>query len=164
MSTVRNVLFAAGFMTLGALGATAGSALARPGGHHGGPPVMKLGKLIASLDLTEAQESALLDLREDMVSEFKASRSDHKDELEAIVSGIKSGSVDRDAVHALIDTAAAERTALAHQATDRVLDIYDTLSPEQKTVLQERLDDIEARRAEHRERHEAHRARREAQD
>lgn len=164
MSTVRTVLFAAGFMALGALGATAGSALARPGSHHGGPPVMKLGKLIASLDLTEAQEAALLDLREDLFAEYKATRSDHKDELEAIVSGIKTDTVDREAVHALIDTAAAERTALAHQATDRVLDLYDTLSPEQKVKLRERLDDIEARHAQHRERAEAHRARHAAED
>jgi Spy/CpxP family protein refolding chaperone len=164
MSTVRTVLFAAGFMTLGALGATAGSALARPGGHHDGPPAMKLGHLIASLDLTEAQEAALLDLREDLASEFKTSRSDHKDEMESIVSAIKSDTVDREAVHALIDAAAAERTAMAHRATDGVLDIYDTLSPEQKTLLIERLDDAKSRHAELRERHEAHRARRDAQD
>ena len=156
MSALRTTLFAAGFMALGALGATAGSALARPGGHHGGPGAAGLGRVLASIDLTEAQEAALSDLRDEIHDDMRGAKDGAKDELAAIVAGIKTNEVDRAAIHQLIDDAAAERTAMAHKVTDRVLDVYDTLTPEQRAQLVDRIEDAEARRDEMRQRHHEH--------
>ena len=152
MSALRTTLFAAGFMALGALAATTTSALARPGGDHGGPPVLKFGQLLASLDLDETQEAALLDLREDLHDEMKASHTDRRDELKTLAEGIKSGNVDRAAIHSVIDAESAARTELAHRVTDQVLDVYDTLTPEQHAALVSRLETIEALHDEMRER------------
>jgi Spy/CpxP family protein refolding chaperone len=157
-STIRTLVFGLGMASLGMVGGAGLTAIASPGGPGGpgahGPraglhmPGMKLVHGIARLDdLTEAQEDMLEDLRADMKAEMKAMHGERKGEGKAMRDAVLSeGTVDREALHAELDEKAAEKLELAHTFLDRVLDIRDTLSPEQLAELREMAAEHEARR------------------
>lgn len=155
MSTmIRTLVLGLGLASLGMAGGTGLTALASPGGpgaQRARPcaelPGMRLVHGMSQLDLTDAQQDMLDALRADMKAEMKALHAERKAEREALKEAMLSGSEpDRAALHGALDEHASERLALAHTFLDRVLDIRDTLSPEQLTELQEMAAEHEARR------------------
>jgi len=138
MSRLTRTLSAAALIALGALGGAATSALAGgPGGHGGpgGPGLHHFARTMASLDLTEAQMQAMVDLRDDIRADMMAAHREQKGEADAVLAQLESGRVDRAALHARVDEAAKSRMEMTHEVLDRVLDVYDTLTPAQKSEL-----------------------------
>jgi Spy/CpxP family protein refolding chaperone len=166
--SLRTLVFGLGMATLGMVGGAAVTAIASPGGPGGhGPraamhmPGMKLAHGMAKLDLSDAQEQMLEDLRTDMRAEMRAMHEDKQGGKKAMVEAVLTeGEVDRDALHSDLDEAAAEKLAMAHTFLDRVLDVRDTLTPDQLGELREMAAEHDARRDEMKDRHEDGEARR----
>jgi len=160
--SLRVLVFGLGMSTLGMVGGAAVTAIAGPGGGGGhGPragmhmPGMKLAHGMAKLDLSDAQEQMLEDLRADTKAEFRAMHEEKKGGKEAMADAVLAeGKVDREALHADLDEAAAEKLAMAHTFLDRVLDVRDTLTPDQLGELREMAAEHQARRDEMKERHQ----------
>ena len=142
--SIRNTLAALGFMALGATSMLALDASAGGPG-HGPPPIPGAGlaRAMSQLDLTEAQDQALADLKEEVRAEMMAGHSERKGDA---VDQLLAGRIDRAEMHRQIDEEAARRTAMAHRITDRVLDIYDSLSPDQKAQLVDLIEEHQERR------------------
>jgi Spy/CpxP family protein refolding chaperone len=150
MSRLTRTLSAAALIALGALGGAATSAVAGghgPGGHGGpgGPGLQHFARAMASLDLSEAQMQSMIDLRDDIRAEMIEAHRDQKGEADAVLAQLEAGKVDRAALHARVDEAAKARTETAHEVLDRVLDVYDTLTPAQKTELVSTLKEHKAK-------------------
>jgi Spy/CpxP family protein refolding chaperone len=148
MSRLSRALSAAALLTLGALGGAATSALA--GGHGGpggpgGPGLHHFARAMAGLDLTEAQMQEMVDLRDDLRDEMIEAHRAQKGEADAVLAQLEAGKVDRAALHARVDAAAKARTEVAHEALDRVLDVYDSLTPAQKAELVSTLKEHKAK-------------------
>jgi len=135
MSRLTRTLSAAALIARGALGGAAASAVAGGPGGHGGPGLHHFARTMASLDLTEAQMQAMVDLRDDIRADMMAAHREQKGEADAVLAQLESGRVDRAALHARVDEAAKSRTEMAHEVLDRVLDVYDSLTPAQKSEL-----------------------------
>lgn len=155
--TVRRILFALGFTTLGAAMGTSGMALAygpRGGWEHRGferGPFNRLEALVPDLDLTPAQRSDLEQARARLRQKARALSEDARTDLRAFVEDLAQSRVpDRDEVHAAISASFNARRDLALEASDVFLDFYQGLTNAQKKVIadriQARLDEIRARR------------------
>lgn len=141
-SKTRSILFALGFTTLGATAGVTAGAVAGP--HRGGPggSGMKFAHAMAGLDLTAEQQQMLTDLRTEVKAEMSAARDGRGDEMTAFAEAVSTGApLDRGALHARIDEAAAAKTALAHKVVDGLADVYDSLDAEQKAELSEMIQD-----------------------
>ena len=143
---LRSLFFAAGFMALGATSTLAMDAAARPGGseaHRRGPklPGAGLARAMAQLDLTDAQRASLEELRDDVREDVREARSARAVKRGDIAESILNGELSRAEIHADIDARAAQKVAMAHEMVDRVLDIYETLTPEQRAELSEVIAD-----------------------
>lgn len=147
MTTLRTAALALGFTLFGASAAFTASAVA--GGHSrgGSQGLMKLTHAIATLDLTDEQVQMIEGLKVDTRADMKALHEEQGDESKAALKAIVAGeALDRDALHAQLDAAAAARTAVAHKALDRVVDLYDTLDDAQRAELAELVKEGMARR------------------
>jgi len=157
-SPLRTLALAVALFGLGATSPFAADALAGPPGppdmegraHHRGPkmPGAGLARAMSQLDLTADQQAALESIRDDLKGEMRGHRDERQADKDGWLEALRSGEIDRAAVHADIDTRAAERLALSHQVLDRVLDVYDSLTPEQKLELVEVIEDHEAEMSE----------------
>lgn len=153
MITLKNALFAIGFTILGAGLGTAGLAVAGHG--HGGPPGGPEGhgggfgahlyRLYDGLDLTEAQQAQLEEIRDFARDEAEQDREDRRADGGQMVGLLKQAKPDRSAVHKLIDERAAQKTELAHEVADRFLDLHASLSDAQRAELIERMEELRAR-------------------
>ena len=136
-NTFRAAIFALGFTALGTITGVTASAIAAP--HRGAksaPGIMKFAHAIGSLDLTDDQKGMLSDLRDEVRSEMRQSRADKGDEGTLMAESVVRGeSIDREALHAVIDEKAEAQTAMAHKVLDGVLDVYDSLDVDQKAEL-----------------------------
>lgn len=164
-SFLRTALFSLGFVALGASATVALDAVAGPAGpglHQRGPghpgpkvPGAGLAKAMAQLDLTDAQQTALEELREDVITDMKAMHALQEASKGDVAAQLISGELSREQVHASLDEAAEARVALAHEILDRILDIHATLTPAQQVELRDLIEEGQARRAERMERRES---------
>lgn len=147
---LRTLVFGLGMATLGMVGGATLTAIAGPGARGGmHMPGMQLAHGMARLDLSDAQEQMLDDLRTDTMAEMRAMHQDKKRGKRAMVETVLTdGEVDRTALHTDLDEVAAEKLALAHTFLDRVLDVRDTLTPDQLAELREMAAEHGARREE----------------
>ena len=113
-----------------------GVAVANPGG---GPERML--HLVRELDLTEEQMAVARAGREEM----KALRESHREEAEAARETFKAqlggGKPDAAVLHALVDDMVAARQEMAHAHVDNFLELYATLTAEQKAELAELIEE-----------------------
>ena len=148
----RTSLFAIGFLTLGSVAGLTASAVAGPEARRGTPGPVKIVQLMGELELTAEQEQALTALIAQTRSERQADRSNRGTELQDFGTAIAAGaSVDREALHAHIDARAEQRAARNHAFMDGLLDLYETLNPEQKAELSRMMSERSSQRQQRRE-------------
>ncbi|MCB9780396.1 MAG: Spy/CpxP family protein refolding chaperone [Alphaproteobacteria bacterium] len=173
MTPIRRTLIAIGFMSLGAVGAVglqaaAGAPSDAPadnggrgfergpgqrgdhmhghrgqGGDHG---LRAFGHAMSQLDLTEAQQDALAQVREDVRARMLEGRMGNETDREAILTAMADGSLDRDSLHETVDQKAAEMIEIGHYTVDKLMDVYETLDDDQRTELAEVLAQAAERR------------------
>lgn len=143
-SWFTTLAFGLGFTLLGATLGTAGSALAHHDEERG--RAARVEALLRSLDLTEAQSAALDDLKADLRDDVEDAREAHRKDAGKMAKLLADDTVDRKAVHTLVDARLAERAELAHEVTDRMLDFHATLSDAQRDALAQKIKEAAARR------------------
>ena len=144
MSRVRNALFGLSFTLFGAAIGFAGSSLAGPGGHM--PPGGHFVRALEQLDLTDAQEKMIDELRLDGMAAFREHREEKVADHKELVAAVKAGKLDRKVVHQKVDERMAAMKDDMHDLTDRLMDLYDSLSADQRAELVKMIEDHEARR------------------
>ena len=135
-------------LALGCMAACLGGAsLARANGpraHGRGVPGFGMGRglhrMLRAMNLTEAQEIALVKASRGVREEGRRLIKDHRAQAKSLVAAVVEDRVDGDAMHAKLDEMAAQRVALAHEAVDAFLSIEQTLTPEQRSQLQDKVD------------------------
>lgn len=105
-------------------------------GKKGGKNLMRL---FRGLDLTEAQEIALVKARRKLREDAPKNDQGAADK-KTLVDQLKSGSPDKTVLYGLADARAERKKARAHAQIDAFLSVYATLSPEQKQQLAERAE------------------------
>ncbi len=147
MSLLRNTIFAAGFIVMGAVAATGTQAIARSHGMMG--PRMMQG-LLAGMDLTDAQQELVDAIRDEGRSQMQAQRSERQARKAEMIAMLGSEQIDREAVHSRIDDKLDEMTSFAHSMADQLLDLHATLDADQRAVLVENATALSEREPRHR--------------
>lgn len=112
-------------------------------GRRGGqmrPGAAKLMRLFRGMDLTEAQDIALLkarrSLRQSQMPKAELQAANQK----TLVEQLKSGAPDKSVLYGLVDARAARKTARERAQVDAFLSVYATLTPAQKQLVAQRAE------------------------
>lgn len=116
-----------------------------PGMHHRGGPGHLLG-MMRGLDLTEAQEIALVKARRQLRAGRMPKQQLRQANANELLKQLKSGAPSKQALYAAADQRAERRTAREHARIDAFLSVYETLTPAQKQQLAAQLEARMARR------------------
>jgi Spy/CpxP family protein refolding chaperone len=143
MSTFRSLIFAAGFMAIGAFTTIGLEAVARPGHGSPGPEVARL---LGALDLSDSQQELAAEIRHAAREHRESVRAERESMRAERMALLGSASVDREAVHAELDARASERLDFAHTMADMALDLHATLDDEQRARLVERMSERDGQR------------------
>ena len=152
MSAIRNVIFAAGFATLGAFAAVGAQAAAGP--HRGGMSMFgpDISKFAEALDLSAEQEGMLETMRADAKSQRQAHREEKQANKGQLIEMLGQETLDADQIHDLIDTRTNEMASFAHDMADQFIAFHATLDDEQRATLVEKVEEASARHEERQER------------
>jgi Spy/CpxP family protein refolding chaperone len=119
-------------------------ALARPDGHgHGGPH--RLMKLVEKLDLTEAQQDLLDEIRLEAMKSRKANRAKKMEAMQALAAEIEKPQVDQTKLQALADQHIELMRQNLHARIQGFAKLHQTLTPAQKKELADQLRRVEKR-------------------
>lgn len=139
----RHKIFAAVFAFLG-LGA--GVAAAQGWRHHRDPAAMekhvdrKLERALDWLDATDVQRAAVAKVKDRLVPQFQALRSQRGDLRAFALSQLTSDKPDAAAIHAEIDARFEAMRALALETADGLIEVHGILTPEQRDRIAEKVD------------------------
>jgi len=158
MPAIRNIIFAAGFATLGAFATVGTQAVA--GAHGGGPFGPDLARFAQALDLSETQESMVDEMREDVRAQMKANRTGKQADKEDIKAMLSQETLDADVVHSMIDDRISEMASFSHEMADKFIALHATLDADQRATLVEKMAEAEERHEERRQRHTERRSER----
>ena len=138
---LRQALFAAGFMGLGAALSTAGGALAGAGGPGGpGGPGAHFVRMVEGLDLNADQQAKLAALKVEAKETFAEHRAEREADAAELIGLIRAGKLSRAVVHQRIDDKLAAMKDGMHELGDQLFDVYASLSVEQRSTLADRLE------------------------
>lgn len=91
------------------------------------------------LDATEAQRTALHGIKDDLLKEAQGMREKKKAMRQELVTLWDSPNPNPEEVHARIDARIEELRVLAHKAADAGLEVHQTLTPEQRAQVSQRI-------------------------
>ena len=151
MPTIRNIIFAAGFATLGAFAAVGTQAVA--GAHSGGPFGADMARFAQALDLSEAQEALVDEMRAEARAQMQANRMGKQADKEGIKAMLSQETLDAAAVHSMIDERIDEMASFAHEMADSFIALHATLDADQRATLVEKMEEASERHEERRQRH-----------
>jgi periplasmic protein CpxP/Spy len=95
---------------------------------------------LEDLDATAAQKTSLSAVEERLVNQGFALKAESKQAKGELLAQFKSPTPDKTRVHALIDARADAYRKFAHDAADAMLEVHQTLTPEQRAKLEKKLD------------------------
>jgi hypothetical protein len=147
----KKYLVAAG-LALG-LVAIGGAAIARPDGMKGGgfPGKMML-RLFGDLNLSEQQELKAIRMRRALSEQGQQARQETFKSLEPAIAELGKAQPDARKMHLIADEAIARYAKIVHSAIDQAIDLHSTLTPEQRTTLATRAQEIHDKREQRMER------------
>jgi Spy/CpxP family protein refolding chaperone len=109
-------------------------------------------KISSELELTEPQVEKLEDVRDQMMNARKQMHQERKIAREDISNLLGPSSLDRDQSLAMINQRLDAIRDKAPQLVNALGDFYDSLTPEQRAELKERIEEKMARFESHRHR------------
>lgn len=156
-STPQRLLVLSALVGSMALGGVAMARPGGPGGHRGmreGGPAMRLLRAMEDLDLSEQQEVQLVRIKRELRKENKDLRTAMRADGQATFTELQKETPNAQRLHEMLDRHTAARTAAMHKALDKVLAFHATLTPAQRTQLQEKLQRFQKRMERRRQRFE----------
>lgn len=160
MKTIRTALFAIGFATLGSIATigsyvVAGAPEAPPsadcpyagrgmmGGQGGMGP---MSHMLDDLDLSDTQEKALDELQNELRGRWADGRDERMSPPDLLEAVLQADNLDSKNLHKLVDTALEQHRELAYFFVDEIADFVETLSPEQKKLILDKMESFEGQR------------------
>ena len=119
---------------------------ARRGGGGGANPTFLMMRAVGELDLSESQRGQIDGLKAERKSNMQQARSARSASDGA---DMFSGEIDRQDMHAQLDTRYSTRLAAAHGQLDHTIDVLEILTPQQRMELQEQMKTMRADRKTH---------------
>ncbi|QSQ13451.1 Spy/CpxP family protein refolding chaperone [Myxococcus landrumensis] len=95
----------------------------------------KLNDRLDDLDATDAQRESIHAVKDRLFTEGVQLAEEQHATRSEVVSQLESDKPDAQALHALVDARIEALRAFAHKATDAVLEVHGTLTPEQRKAL-----------------------------
>ncbi|WP_342375823.1 periplasmic heavy metal sensor [Myxococcus stipitatus] len=95
----------------------------------------KLNDRLDDLDATDAQRESIHAVKDRLFAEGSRLAEEQHATRSEVVSQLESDTPDAQALHALVDARIEAVRAFAHKATDAVLEVHGTLTPEQRKTL-----------------------------
>ncbi|MFO0725140.1 MAG: periplasmic heavy metal sensor [Myxococcota bacterium] len=126
--------------TLIATLAVSGVALARPGGHGGGPGMFMIGRILHDLNLTDAQEDAAVQMHKDIQKRGKELRVNGVESMDEVAVELAKPKPDAARLHAIADQRIDDVKKLVHYSIDRFLSFHQTLTPDQRNQIGKGLE------------------------
>ena len=93
------------------------------------------------LQATDAQRERIRGLADDLIEQFKSFHADHRATHAKVKAMWLADRADPKQAHALVDERIDAVRSLAHTVTDAVLQLHDTLTPEQRQAVVERVEE-----------------------
>ena len=107
-------------------------------------PAEKAEKLVAhvtdELKLTEDQQGKLTALSKEVLAQTKTFREQRAGHMDLLIDQVKSGQINKGLIKEELAQKHQQFGQVADLVIDRLADLYETLSPEQRTLLVERLE------------------------
>ncbi|MFL5319526.1 MAG: Spy/CpxP family protein refolding chaperone [Myxococcaceae bacterium] len=113
-------------------------------GRWGGPmDAQKISRIVGAhvdnaldeVDATDAQRVKIKALQDQLVQDGIKLRDGNKESRQALVAQWESPTVDRDAVHSIVDKRIDDVRAFAHKVADTFISVHDILTPTQRATL-----------------------------
>ena len=95
--------------------------------------------LMDEIDADDGQRATFNTLAEGILDEALAMKKSHKGEEKTLLASLQRGTVDRDALHAQLENHMDTAEDFLSRSLDKVLDAYETLRPEQKQIILDKL-------------------------
>ena len=108
--------------------------------------------LMKDMNLTEEQQRELRKIKEERKEERHEYKEDRKEYKEALLEDFASGKINKREAKKEIERVVEERTAYHHEGVDAWMQFIDTLSEEQREQLLDNMEELHARKKEHRNR------------
>jgi len=131
---------------IGLLGLTGIASLAAfrggPGIHGHGPGGFfgaRMEEMLDDVDATAEQREKVHAIAERLREKGKALRSGHAAEREQLVAQWEAGTLDRAAIVAHMDARAEQMKAFGHEVADAMVEVQNTLTPEQRTEIAKKM-------------------------
>ncbi|OGG94036.1 MAG: hypothetical protein A2508_05685 [Candidatus Lambdaproteobacteria bacterium RIFOXYD12_FULL_49_8] len=97
------------------------------------------------LKFDDAQKAQLTNLAQDILSQTEPMRKERGQKLDLLIGQVRSGQIDKVVLKEELARKQAQFTQVADLGIDRLSDLYQTLSPEQRQLLVEHLEEIKAK-------------------
>ena len=118
-------------------------------GHHHGMMkdfvLWKLERIGKDLNLNPAQQAKWDTFQRDLVTNIDDRMGKRKDIHETVKSELEKGTPDISKVTGIIHGQIDDRAQLVHQMVDRIAEIYSDLSPEQRKLLIDKIEQMHDR-------------------
>lgn len=111
----------------------------RQRGHHRGAEFM-IDYMSEALDLTDAQQAQLEEIKEEMFAKAKALHDQKKAQHDEFMALVQAETIDPAQLKTLIARHRAQMDEVVDLAVDRVVAFHSTLSAEQKEKLVEKIE------------------------
>ena len=108
-------------------------------GHHGGAEFM-IDYMSEALDLTDAQQEQLDEIKEEFFTKAKQLHEEKKAQHDEFMALVQAESIDPVQLKALVAKHRARMDEMVDLAVDRVVAFHATLSAEQKEKLVEKIE------------------------
>jgi len=107
-----------------------------------------LDEVFKEIDATDSQREQITAIKDRLLVELRAMKGSHKADLETIFEEMKKDKPDAQKMHGLLDTQIEQKKEFAHSAIDALIEVHAVLSPEQRTVVQEKIKQHHEKRRE----------------
>ena len=116
-------------------------------GHAGGEGVdWFVNGALDDLEVTDAQRARVLAVKERLVAEVHRLHGEHEVVHAAFLREWQTDSMDKAALHTLVDSRLEELRASLHGVVDGVVEIHDTLTPDQRRRLVAKVQEMHGSR------------------
>ncbi|MBW1808665.1 MAG: Spy/CpxP family protein refolding chaperone [Deltaproteobacteria bacterium] len=98
-----------------------------------------LDKVFKEINASDSQREQITAVKDKLLVQLRAMKGSHKADLETVFEEMKKDKPDAQKLHALLDTQIEQKKEFAHQAIDALIEVHAVLSPEQRTVVQDKI-------------------------
>ena len=109
----------------------------------------RMDRMLDKIDATDEQRVKIAAVKESFVAEMQKMKASHQEGFKFVIDEIKSEAPDREKLHRMLDERIDAHKAFAHKAIDAALDVHAVLTPQQRTLVLEKMERFHEKRRGH---------------